>query len=281
MTPAATPPTGPDDPPRIDRSGYELELDERFAGPALDEAVWIPAYLPHWSTPERSAARFDVGLLAGGRGLRLRIDADQPAWSPEWNGRLRVSNLQTGAFSGPAGSGVGQHHFRPDLIVRTALPERRLRLPRYGIVELQARASADPAVLCALWLIGFEDEPQRSAEICIMEVFGRDIRDGTTRVGLGVHPFGDPQVRDDFAAVSLPIDATETHTYSAEWLPGRVRFYVDDTLVRVVDQAPDYPLQLMLDIYELPDETGSLPPSPGDAYPKVFEVDWVRGWRRG
>ena len=32
--------------------------------------------------------------------LRLRIDADQPAWRTE-DGQMRVSNLQTGSFSGP------------------------------------------------------------------------------------------------------------------------------------------------------------------------------------
>jgi beta-glucanase (GH16 family) len=142
--------------------------------------------------------------------------------------------------------------------------------------QVRARALAEPATLCAFWLIGFEDAPERSAEICLMEVFGRDVGARTTRVGLGIHPFGDPTIDDDFEKVEIPIDAREPHTYSAEWLPDRVRFYIDDDLVKVVRQSPAYPMQLMLNIYEFAaDETAR---DPG-GYPKAFEVDWVRGWR--
>lgn len=267
------------DPARLDRTGYVLDLDERFDAPELDRTTWLPQYLPHWSTSERSAARYEVGGATGGRGLRLRIDADQPAWAPEWNGGLRVSNLQTGSFSGPAGSPVGQHRFRPDLVVREPQPERRLCLPRYGIVEVRARANPDPSVLCALWLIGFEDAPERSGEICLMEVFGRDIGADRTRVGLGVKAFGDPRLRDDVAQVDVAIDAREPHTYSAEWLPDRVRFFIDDELVRVVSVAPDYPMQLMLNVYAFPDARARAEDAPPGPYPKVFDVDWVRAWR--
>lgn len=44
------------------------DLDDDFAGPPLREDIWIDHYLPHWSTPDRSRARFDLG----GGGLRLR-----------------------------------------------------------------------------------------------------------------------------------------------------------------------------------------------------------------
>ncbi|MGC4000366.1 MAG: glycoside hydrolase family 16 protein [Anaeromyxobacter sp.] len=94
---------------------------------------------------------------------------------------------------------------------------------------------------------------------------------------MGVHPFGDPALRDDFQAVPVAIDARELHTYSAEWTPHQVRFFVDDRLVRRVAQSPDYPMQLMLNIYEFRDGTAS--PSPPGRYPRVFEVAWIRGWR--
>jgi hypothetical protein len=34
--------------------------------------------------------------------------------------------------------------------------------------------------------------PERSAEIGICEIFGRDVREQEPAVGMGVHPFGDP-----------------------------------------------------------------------------------------
>jgi hypothetical protein len=94
---------------------------------------------------------------------------------------------------------------------------------------------------------------------------------------MGVHPFGDPSIRDEFAAEEVAIDARETHTYSVRWTSRFVAFYVDGTLVKVVGQSPAYPMQFMLDIYEFADGPGL--PSSADRYPKVFAVDWFRGYR--
>ena len=75
--------------------------------------------------------------------------------------------------------------------------------------------------------------------------------------------------------LSVDLDATEEHRYAAAWDATGVRFYVDDTPVRTVDQRLDYPLQLMVDLFELP--TGE-PRDPG-SYPKVATVRSVRGHR--
>src|SRR5689334_16337164 len=101
---------------RLDRGGYVLEIEDTFERTTLDEDLWIPHYLPQWSSREASAARYEVG---GGL-LRLRIEADQAPWNPDVDGELRVSSLQTGVFAGPVGSDIGQHRFKPRLIVREA-----------------------------------------------------------------------------------------------------------------------------------------------------------------
>lgn len=258
----------------LDRTGYVLEREDDFSAPALDAGLWAPFYLPHWSSRAAAAARYDVG---DGR-LRLRIDSDQPPWCPEFDGWLRVSSLQTGVFAGPAGSPIGQHRFDPRLRVREEQPAVSLYTPRYGLFELRARALADPDNMVALWMIGYEDEPERSAEICVFEIFGRDVTDGSVRIGTGVRPFGDPGIVDDFATVAVAIDAREFHTYAAEWTPDHVGFYVDDRLIRSVGQSPGYPMQCMLSLYEF--AAGREPPSPPDRYPKVFEVDTFRASRR-
>ena len=74
----------------------------------MDLGRWIPHYLPHWSTRERSAARY---AIADGR-LSLLITANQQPWCPDLDGEVRVSSLQTGVFAGPVGSTVGQHRFK-------------------------------------------------------------------------------------------------------------------------------------------------------------------------
>lgn len=252
----------------LDRSRYRLEFQDDFDGGELDDTKWIPHYLPQWSGQGRSRARY---RQTGGL-LLLSIDADQPPWSPEHTGAMRVSSLQTAVFSGPAGSEVGQHHFTTGLRVTEAQPERRLYTPHFGIIEARAAALGDPACMVALWLIGFEDEPQRSAEICVFEIFGSEVAREGAFVGMGVHPFGDPRIRDEFAKVPFEGDVTGFHTYSMEWTADAVRFFIDDSLVHSVNQSPDYPMQLMLNIYEFEED-------PVASYPKEFAVDWVRGYR--
>jgi hypothetical protein len=249
---------------------YELEFEDTFEGDALDERRWLPYYLPHWSTRERAAARYAIRDGC----LHLLIEADQEPWCPELDGEVRVSSLQTGLFAGPVGSGVGQHRFNPHAVVREEQRNMRLYTPCYGLIELRAKATDDPQSMVALWMIGYEDEPERSAEICVCEIFGRDVEEGHAAVGMGVHPFGDPRIEDDFAAERVAIDVREFHVYAAEWSPERVSFSIDGDVVKVVDQSPSYPMQLMLGIYEFPDYRSA---RPATAYPKEFVVEYVRG----
>jgi hypothetical protein len=255
--------------------GYELEFSEEFEGVQLDPRRWIPAHLPHWSSRVRSAARY----RSGNGHMALRIEQDQQPWCPEFDGTTKVSSLQTGVFSGPVGSAVGQHRFTDRAVVREAQTPERLYTPQYGYFEVRAKALADPANMVAFWMIGFEDAPDRSGEICVFEVFGRDVgRDGV-RVGMGVHPFSDPRLVDDFERVALDIDSTEYHTYAAAWQPTQVEFLVDDQLVKTVRESPSYPMQLMLGIYEFGRDGHESAGQNRDRYPKEFHVDYVRGHR--
>jgi Glycosyl hydrolases family 16 len=103
----------------------------------------------------------------------------------------------------------------------------RLYTPRYGFFEMRAKATDDPLSMVALWMTGYEDAPDRSAEICICETFGRDVGAEEAAVGIGVHPFGDPRIVDEFAAERLPVDAREFHSYAAVWTPDQVASFVD------------------------------------------------------
>jgi len=252
-------------PNEIDRAGLQLEFDDRFDGPRLDESKWLPYYLPQWASRERTRARAETG-----DGLVLRIDADQQPWAPDLDGPLRVTSLQTGVRSGQLGSGDGQLRFREGLLVTEFQPEQRLYTPRYGMVEVRAKAIAEPNVMVAMWLVGFEPTPEESGELCVMEIYGSEVEPGRALVGTGVHPWSDPELTEDFAKVELAGDATDWHDYAVAWSPGRSDFFIDGELVRTCLQAPAYPLQLMLDVYEF---------EPGGVYPKRFEVQRVRGWR--
>jgi hypothetical protein len=204
----------------------------------------------------------------------LRIDADQPAWLPD-DDELRVSNIQTGTSSGPAGSPVGPMAHRPGLRVRSPQPTRRLYAPSAGLVEATLQASPDPTVMLAFWLVGFADPEQDSGEICVAELFGNAITPDHAQVNIGVKAHRDPRLHDDMETVTLEIDATQPHSYGAAWNAERVRFFIDDRLVRTVDQRLDYPLFLLVDLFEFADSAVRDP----TAYPKTGRVLAVRGYR--
>lgn len=238
------------------------EIHDRFDGPALDTRAWLDEYLPHWTTPERSLARYELGR----DGIRLRIDADQPAWLPA-TGLLRVSALQTGTFSGPIGDAAGQDRPRDDLRVVTAVPPRRLWAGRSGRVEVTVSASPDPTCMLGIWLVGEERRPEESGEICIAELFGSS----ASTVRLGIKPHHDPRLREDVRDIPVDFDAREPHRYGAEWGGGAARILVDGETVAEFGQAPPYPQQLMIALFEFPtgEERG-----PGH-YPKLATVHAV------
>lgn len=243
----------------IDRSRYTLEFEDDLQ--TLDDTKWLPYYLPQWASREHTRARLEPGALL--------IAEDQLPWAPQYDGALRVTNLQSGVRSGPVGSGDGQLRFRDDLVVSGEQEPQQLYTPTYGLVEVKARAIADTNCMVALWMIGFEATPEQSGEICVMEIFGKEVAEGTALVGMGIHPWHDPNLYDDFDKIEVAGDVTQPHLYSVEWMPGQTNFYINETLVKSCDQSPDYPMQLMLDVYEF---------EPGGQYPKRFEVEYVRGY---
>lgn len=224
-------------------------MEEHFAGDALDLSVWLPYYLPHWSSRASSAATYAV---AGGE-LRLSIPPEQGLWCEELHdGPLRVSGIQSASYSGPVGSPVGGQPFRDGLLVASEEPDFRGCTPLYGHVEVRARGVLSPRSMMAFWLSGIEHKPQQSGEICVMEIFGDAVRPGSADVGIGLHKFRDPGLIEQWSTVSLDLDVAEFHTYAVDWRPGSLVFTVDGAEVRRIGQSPNYPVQLMLAVFDFP-----------------------------
>jgi len=225
-------------------------LDEHFEGEALDTSVWSPYYLPHWSSRAASRATHSVG---GGE-LRLSIPPHQPLWCPDRHPEpLRVSCLQSGSLT-------GQQPFREGLTVREEQPDFWGYTPRYGHVEIRMRGIITKRSMFAFWLSGIEDRPEHSGEICVAEIFG-----DTVGVGMGLHRFRDPSLTEEFAVEPLTLDVADFHTYGVDWRPGSLVFTVDGDVVRTVGQAPDYPVQLMIGVFDFPakgDPSHTTPPVP-------------------
>ena len=236
-----------------------MELDERFAGTDLDRDIWLPYYLPHWSSRADTAATYQV---RDGE-LRLSIPAEQGLWSEGVHETpLRVSCIQSAGFSGPVGSTIGGQPFRKGLTVAEEQPALWGYIPHGGHIELRARGVVTARSMFAFWLSGIEDEPDRSGEICVMEIFGDAVRDGSADVGIGVKKLGDPKLTQEFSADPLPIDPAELHTYAVDWRPGSLEFTVDGQVVKRCAQAPDYPVQLMIGVFDFPDKAHLVPGTP-------------------
>jgi hypothetical protein len=256
-----------------DKPGYRLEFGDNFQAVTRDTSKWLPFYLPQWSHRKLAAARYSLP----GHCLRLHIEADQPPWCPDHDGAIRVSSLQTGCFSGPAGSAIGQHKFKPDLVVTEAQPTRKLYTPHYGYFETRLKAVPIPGYMVALWMIGFEERPEQSAEICICEMMGHQMTSQTAQIGYGLHPFKDGSITDEFYQDPMTINAANYHIYAAEWTPTHVDFFIDNVKTKTIRQSPGYPMQLMLGIYEIPDQLTL--DSQETSWPKTLEVDYVRGYQ--
>ncbi|WP_242686225.1 glycoside hydrolase family 16 protein [Aeromicrobium sp. IC_218] len=224
-----------------------LVLDEGFDGDTLDETVWLPHYLPAWSSLEQSRATFAVT----GSHLELSIPPAQAPWcADDHTPLLRVSGVQSGNLSGPAGSTRGQQPYRDGLLVREEQRTFVGHAVAGGRLEVRARMELDADSMAAFWLVGLEDQPRRSAEICVAEVFGRTVTPDSADVGAGVHAFRDPTVTEDFAAVPVPIDVRESHDYAVDWTRGRAVFAVDGQVVRETSAPPTYPMQLMVAVFD-------------------------------
>lgn len=255
--------------------GWVRTVEDHFDAPTLDQSVWFPHYLPAWSSRAATRAAYDLRDSC----LHLSIPPDQGLWCGDDHApATRVSGIQSGNLSGPVGSTLGQQPYRPGLTVREEQQPFRGWTPDGGRLEIRARAVVTPRSMVALWMVGLEDRPERSAEICVTEMFGDAVEPGVSAaVGMGLHPFRDPAVAEDFEAVRLPIDIAAFHTYAVEWDRATAAFLVDGGLVRTCPRPPAYPMQLMLAVFDFPDRSVG---DDGDVVPELV-VDRLTGYRRG
>lgn len=244
------------------------DFEDEFDGSELDRTVWLPHYLPQWSSRAASAASFEVADSC----LRLSIPPGQALWCPGDHDALRVSGVQSGCFAGPLGGTVGQQPPWEGAVVREEQPVHRGWLVHGGRLEMRARMSLGPRSMAAWWLVGFEDRPERSGELCVWEIFGDALTTSSAAVGCGTHPFRDPELPEDFDAPRVDVDVREFHTYAVDWRDGSATFLVDEAPVRSVPVTPAYPVQSMVAVFDFPDrgpDTGHVP---------ELVVDHVRGY---
>ncbi|PYE17982.1 glycosyl hydrolase family 16 [Williamsia limnetica] len=251
--------------------GRTLVFAEEFDGPELDPGIWLPHYLPAWSSRSETAATYSISDSC----LRLSIPVHQRRWLADSHAPLRVSGVQSGNGSGPVGGTAGQQPPYEGAVVHEAQPEFAGWTPSGGYLEMRMRATISPRSMFAWWMVGLEDIPARSGEICVAEIFGDTVTSQpSAAVGTGLHPFRDPDLLDDFVAQPLPIDVTQFHTYAVDWTPESVSFFVDDEFIRRCPDPPTYPMQMMLAVFDFPDRSNG---QDDHLVPELI-VDHLRGY---
>ncbi len=253
------------------RPPTEPEFEDNFEGDRLDPGRWVAHYLPAWSSRAATAASLRVADSC----LHLEVPADHPVWCEgDHTPTLRVSGVQSASWSGPLGSTRGQQPYRDGLLVAEEQEPFWGWTPAGGMVEVRMRMVLSPRSMAGVWLSGLEVDPEESAEICLAEVFGNAVVAGeSAMVGVGLRAFRDPSVVGDFEAVRVPVDVAEMHDYAIEWDADVVRFLVDGQVVRSCTGPPAYPMQLMVAVFDFPDQA-----EPDDDVVPSLVVDHVRGY---
>jgi beta-glucanase (GH16 family) len=202
-------------------------------------------HLPHWSNRESAKAHYELTP----NGLRLHIAEGQLPWAEKNNGLTRVSNLQTAITKSTLNSLNGQHRFKPGLVVTESQEEDLKALMHLGSLEIRAKLNLKTNNVGALWLVGLENLPEDSGELCVFEVKHREDIGDALEVGLGTKNHHDPRFKGKFETFIIP-GANEWHVYKMKWKPDLAEFFIDGKKVFKTDQVPTYPQQLMLCIYD-------------------------------
>jgi beta-glucanase (GH16 family) len=152
-------------------------------------------------------------------------------------------------------------------------PSERGGTPRfaftYGTVDARLRVPAGKGLWSALWMLPAFGHSR--PEVDIVEVLG----DNTRKSYQSLH-------RRD--RKSKPLQHTERgvdladgwHVYRLEWLPGRLRWYLDGKLVFTVKgyEVPDEPMYLMANLAV----GGRWPGSPNEStrFPASLAIDYIK-----
>lgn len=224
----------------------QLNFFDDFRGQSLNQAYWHPFHLPHWSSQKQSAANYQLTP----NGLKLFIAEGQQPWCPIVDGNTRVSNIQSAITAVELGSHSAQHRFKPGLVVTEAQTEDLRVLMREGTIEVRLQLSLEQNNVAALWLVGLESAPSESGELCVFEAVVFDGGADGIKVGLGSKSHHDPRFVGEFETFEVA-RANDWHVFKMVRGAGFAEFFIDGKKVFETAAVPDYPLQLMLGIYDL------------------------------
>lgn len=252
------------------KEGYTLDYSDEFNGTTLDTTKWTDLYLPHWCDDEETARanyRFENGCLVE------YITADQAAWCPEHDGTVKSSAVMSFDKSWVHNfSGTTDNHTRDEWTGYATT---------YGYFEIRAKlADCGGGGHQAWWMVGMQDDTDdwfnstQTGEIDILETFFST----PDKWRIAAYGWNDPNFQtswyltQDNVPSGDPTD--EFHVYAVDWSPNSLKFYYDNQLYKVINDAPDYAMGMILNIYT---DAGS--GTHNDVWPKEWAIDYLRVWK--
>ena len=281
--------------------GWHLTWSDEFHGPALDSTRWhlqqgngfwsadSTTYVTGWGNAEQQCYTGDtanVRVVEGVLSIVARRDAVRDVASRDTTARCAFTSAR---------------------LVTRAADGRALFAQAYGRFAFRARLPEGQGLWPALWLLPLTDRYGTWAargEIDVMEARGQH----PTRV-LGTLHYGARWPGNVHTGDSLELPRggriTDFHVYALEWEPGRIRWFVDDSLYQEqsawwssarsdsagmgatptgpVDHHPfpapfDQPFYLVMNLAVGGNFLGT--PDSTTRFPATMQVDWVRVYAR-
>ena len=252
------------------KEGYTLDFQEEFDESSLDTTKWTDYYLPHWCDDPSTAKgnyRIENGCLVE------YITEDQAAWCPEHDGTVKSSAIMSFDKSWIHNfSGTTDNHDRSTWYGYKT---------KYGYFEMRAKlADCEGGGHQAWWLVGMQQDSDdwyhstQTGEIDILETFF----DRSSNWRIAAYGWNDPNFQTSWqitdSAVPSGNPSEEFHIYAVEWTPECLKFYYDNQLYYTINDAPDYEMGMILNIYT---DAGS--GTHNNVWPKEWEVDYIRVWK--
>lgn len=255
-----------------EKPGYTLDFSDEFNGTTLDTSKWTDYYLPQWTAnPENAKAnyRFENGTLIE------YIDKNQKPWSPELDGTVKSSAIMSFNKN-------WIHNFSNSPKNLSNQEEWTGYATTYGYFELRAKLSnVGGGGHQAWWMVGMQNDTndwfnsKQTGEIDVIETFFN--KPETWRIA--AYGWNDPffQTNWELSEKTVPFgnQTEEFHTYGLDWSPGSLKFYYDGILFKEINQAPDYPMGTILNIYT---DAGS--GVGNNTYPKEWAIDYFRVYKK-
>lgn len=256
-----------------EKKKYHLEFSDEFEGEELNKTNWLPFYLPFCCPNGIVIPSYEIrkGNLA------LKITEEQVSWFSEFDGQIKGSSIQTGIYSEIKEEVTDLHtnEFVNDMFSVNQF--KNTYLPQYGFFEIRARMLITNSNIVSFRMRGYDGKEKISAEIYVFEIKGNSVKSNAAKIGHGIRKFHDQKIKEEFYESTVDIDVSRFHCYAAEWDSKKITFYIDNKKIRQIDQSPDYPMQLMLGIFEFPVFEKDIIDR---IYPKELIVDYVRGYRQ-